>query len=65
MNDGVKQRLLSRKFILAGLAAAMAFVALVMGEIGETTFRDLLLGTIGVYVTGNVAQKATAKQVTS
>lgn len=65
MNDATTQRLLSRKFILAGLAAFMAFVALVMGEIGETTFRDLILGTIGVYVVGNVAQKATAKQVTS
>jgi hypothetical protein len=62
VTDALLARLSSRKFILCVLAAAMSFAALLMGEIGETIFRDLLLGTIGVYVAGNVGQKFATKE---
>jgi hypothetical protein len=60
--DDVKKRWTSRKLILCMLAASMAFAALLLDQIGETTFRDLILGTIGVYVAGNVGQKFVTKE---
>ncbi len=50
-----------RKFIAAMAALVAATAALYLDLIAGITFRDIVLGTIGVYVTGNVAQKATAK----
>lgn len=54
-------RFTSRKFILAAVTLLVASVLLLLGDIGPTIWRDVVLGTVGVYITGNVAQKALAK----
>lgn len=57
MSAAIRARLLSRKFIVCSLAVVLSFIALMADQIGETIFRDLILGTAGVYVLGNVGQK--------
>ena len=51
-------RFTSRKFILAAVTLLVASVLLLLGDIGPTIWRDVVLGTVGVYIAGNVAQKA-------
>ena len=53
--------LTSRKFILSALALLSATWALWEGLLTSADYKAALLGIVGVYVTGNVAQKATAK----
>lgn len=54
-------RFTSRKFILAAVTLLVASVLLLLGDIGATIWRDVVLGTVGVYIAGNVAQKALTK----
>lgn len=58
---GTLQRFGGRKFIATIAALLATTVVLAFDMISGLTFRDIVLGTIGVYVAGNVAQKATAK----
>ena len=54
----------SRKFIAALLALASVHWALVEKLIAAGDYKAVLLGTIGAYIVGNVAQKAvTSKDV--
>lgn len=57
-------RYASRKFILAFLTLVAACGALYLDLISMTIWRDVVLGTVGAYIAGNVAQKATAKEPT-
>lgn len=54
-------RLTSRKFILSVLTLASCHWLLVEQLLSSADFKTLVLGTVGVYVAGNVAQKAVAK----
>jgi hypothetical protein len=55
------QRASSRKFIAAMAVLAAATTALAFDLITALIWRDVVLGTVGIYITGNVAQKALAK----
>lgn len=50
-----------RKFIAAMSALVAATALMAFDMISGITYRDIVLGTIGVFVTGNVAQKVFAK----
>lgn len=50
-----------RKFVAAMSALLAATLALWFDHIEGLTYRDIVLGTIGVFVTGNVAQKVFAR----
>ena len=52
------ERYKSRKFIAALLALASVHWALVEKLIEAGDYKTVLLGTIGAYIIGNVAQKA-------
>ena len=54
-------RLTSRKFILALVTLGSAHWLLVEQMLTSADFKTLVLGTVGVYIAGNVAQKAVAK----
>lgn len=54
-------RYASRKFLLSAATLAAASVLVWFDHLSATLWRDVVLGTVGVYVAGNVAQKATAK----
>lgn len=54
-------RFSSRKFILATLTLLAATGMLWLDHLTAILWRDVVLGTVGVYIAGNVAQKATAK----
>lgn len=60
MNDFVK-RASSRKFIVAILVLVAATLSLYFDLIESVIWRDVVLGTCGLYIAGNVAQKAVAK----
>jgi hypothetical protein len=51
----------SRKFILALLALAASTWLVYEHAITPDVWRAVVLGTVGVYIVGNVAQKATSK----
>lgn len=51
----------SRKFILALLTLVVSTGLLYVGSIDAEVWKTVVLGTVGVYILGNVAQKATAK----
>lgn len=53
----------SRKFLLAAAALGSATWLVATGAITPAVYQYVVLGTVGVYVTGNVAQKATVKNV--
>lgn len=55
------QRASSRKFIAAMSVLAAATAALWFELITALIWRDVVLGTVGLYITGNVAQKAVTK----
>lgn len=58
-------RFSSRKFILAMAILIVATIALFSGELTAVVWRDVVLGTCGVYLAANVAQKATSKETPS
>lgn len=55
------KRLASRKFILAMLAQASNVALCWAGKIDPGVFATVTALTVGGYITGNVVQKATAK----
>lgn len=55
-------RFLSRKFLLALAALLSACALLALDCITAMIWRDVVLGTVGAYITGNVVQKATSKE---
>lgn len=57
----MNSRYSSRKFILAALTLVAATGMLYLEHLTAILWRDVVLGTVGVYIAGNVAQKATAK----
>ena len=55
-------RLTSRKFILAVLTLAATVYLCAAGHIHEGVYSAVVIATVGAYIAGNVAQKATAKE---
>lgn len=55
---------LSRKFVLAALTLASATWLVYAGQIADGVYSAVVIATVGAYIAGNVAQKATAKEVT-
>lgn len=51
----------SRKYLLCVLTLAACTFLLVFGFLTSADFRMVVLGTVGAYVVGNVAQKALVK----
>ena len=58
----IGMRYASRKFVAAFAALVSAHWALFESLITSGDYKALVLGTVGLYVVGNVAQKATAKE---
>lgn len=54
-------RLGGRKFVAAMSALAAATLALWFDHLSALLYRDIVLGTVGTYVAGNVAQRVLAK----
>lgn len=54
----------SRKFILALLTLADSSVLLAFGAIDADVWKAVVLGTVGVYIAANVAQRAVDKKAT-
>ena len=54
-------RYASRKFLLALLALVSATVLDWLGHIADGVYSAVVIATVGAYIAGNVAQKATAK----
>lgn len=54
-------RFASRKFILAMLSLACSSWLVWEKAISSGDYKALVIGTVGAYILGNVAQKATAK----
>ena len=50
-----------RKFVAAMSALLVSALALWFDHLTALLYRDIVLGTVGVYVAGNVAQKVLAK----
>lgn len=50
-----------RKFIISLLSLIVLALLLVLDFLDKGTFQVCFMGTVAVYVAGNVAQKATAK----
>lgn len=55
--DAPAYRLTSRKFILALTTLLAASVLVWFGHLDPLLWRDVVIATVGAYVTGNVAQK--------
>lgn len=51
----------SRKFILALLTLFSASVLVLTGHIADGVYSAVVIATVGAYIAGNVAQKATSK----
>lgn len=60
MSDFLK-RASSRKFIAAMAVLAASTAALWFDYLTTVIWRDVVLGTVGLYIAGNVTQKAVAK----
>lgn len=54
-------RYASRKFLLALLSLASATGLVWSGHIADGVYSAVVIATVGVYIAGNVTQKATAK----
>lgn len=54
-------RYASRKFILALATLASATWLVYSGHIADGVYSAVVIATVGSYIAGNVAQKATAK----
>lgn len=57
-------RFLSRKFILALLSLGSAHYLTSKGLIADGVYSAVVIATVGAYMAGNVAQKATSKETT-
>jgi hypothetical protein len=55
------KKFLSRKFILALLTLASATWLVATAKIADGVYSAVVIATVGAYIVGNVAQKATAK----
>lgn len=55
-------RYASRKFLLALATLLIASGLLAFGLVTALIWRDVVIATVGAYIAGNVAQKATAKE---
>lgn len=53
-------RYASRKFLLALMALGSATLLVSMGAIADGVYSAVAIATVGAYIAGNVAQKATA-----
>lgn len=51
----------SRKFILAFVTLIVSTGLLYLGSIDADVWKAVVLGTVGVYIVGNVAQRAVTK----
>lgn len=56
-------RYASRKFILAMLTLTSATWLVYSGHIADGVYSAVVIATVGAYIAGNVAQKATAKDL--
>jgi hypothetical protein len=56
-------RFTSRKFILALLTLASVTWLVYAGHISDGVYSAVVIATVGAYIAGNVAQKASAKEV--
>ena len=54
---------LSRKLALTILVDVAGFVLVLLNKVDGLEYLYFLAGTIGIYVTGNVMQKATSKEI--
>ncbi len=54
----------SRKFILVAAALASATALVWFGKIDGGVYSAVVIATVGAYIAGNVAQKATQKELT-
>ena len=57
-------RFTSRKFLLALATLLIASGLLALGMVTALIWRDVVIATVGAYIAGNVAQKATSKETT-
>jgi len=62
---GAAAGLLSRKFLLATLTLALASTLVWLGHIEPLLWRDVVVATVGAYITGNVAQKVMSTKAPS
>lgn len=51
-----------RRFVLAAGAGAITSVLVWYGKITPEIYRDVILGTVGMYIAGNTFQKVKAQQ---
>lgn len=58
-------RYLSRKFILSVLSLLSATALVACGGIADGVYSAVVIATVGAYIAGNVAQKATVKSGTA
>ena len=58
---GAVSRYASRKFLLALLSLASATGLVWSGRIADGVYSAVVIATVGAYIAGNVAQKATAQ----
>lgn len=61
MHGGAMIRYASRKFILALLTLASATWLVYSCHIADGVYSAVVIATVGAYIVGNVAQKATEK----
>lgn len=54
-------RYASRKFLLASLSLASATGLVWLGHIADGVYSAVVIATVGAYIAGNIAQKATAQ----
>ena len=54
--------LTSRKFILSVLTLCATVYLCAAGHIHEGVYSAVVIATVGAYIAGNVAQKATSKE---
>ena len=50
-----------RKFVASILVIVLSTLLVIFGMVGETNYTTIVLGVIGIYVGGNVAQKTFSK----